>query len=128
MLITVQGGVYPAPCVLSISCRSYVQGKGCTLERLSTAGGRRGSKLARGVCFAPPSRKHSLPTDRLPCNYHLAWDPSRLMETAFDRKSPSSSIFLYPTDFLHLAKYCARCQKPQDAYFLHKYYTVTRCL
>lgn len=55
MLITVQGGVYPAPCVLSISCRSYVQGKGCTLERLSTAGGRRGSKLARGANRQAPT-------------------------------------------------------------------------
>lgn len=37
MLITVQAGVYPAPCVLSVSCSSYLQGRGegFTLERLS---------------------------------------------------------------------------------------------
>lgn len=51
MLITVQAGVYPAPCVLSRLGKSYLQGRGegVTLEHLSlsTAGHSRGLQVAQ---------------------------------------------------------------------------------
>lgn len=79
-----------------LTCGSYVQGKGCTLERLSTTGGRRGSKVATII----------LP--RIP---QIPWA---------DGDCSSSSIFLFPARIFAAPQTLCVTPKAPGCFSLHR--------